>query len=204
MKLLIIDDHPLVRRGIVSLLLNENIMYEVKEAGNRKEAINILTNDKPDIAIVDLKLGLENGIEIVAEGKKLSQNTKYIVLTSFISYEDFLKAEQVGMEGYILKEALAEDILYAINLVSRGKKYYDSGIIEYMNSNNNKGIIGQLTEREREVLKELGHGLSNDEIAKQLFISTNTVKKHVSSIMTKLNLCHRTQVVMLLNNRMTM
>lgn len=204
MKLLIVDDHPLVREGLVSMFSNENNICEVREAGNLREALSILSKEKPDIAMVDLKLGCDSGLEVIAEGKKLSENTKYIMLTSYISKENFLKAEKMGLDGYILKEAFAEDILYAINVVSRGKKYYDPGIMEYLEKSNHNNITDKLTEREKEVFEELGQGLSNEEIAKQLFISENTVKKHVSSILSKLNINHRAQVVLVVNNRLTL
>lgn len=200
MKLLIVDDHPLVRKGLVSLLSYDNNSYDIKEAGNLEDAVNILKREKPDIAMVDMKLGQDNGLEVIERGKKESQNTKYVILTSFISREDFLRAEQMGLDGYILKEALAEDILYAISVISRGKKYYDSGIIGYKEWKRHDSIIDQLTEREKDVLKELGKGMSNEEIAKKLFISSNTVKKHVSSILAKLDISHRAQAVIWVNN----
>jgi two-component system nitrate/nitrite response regulator NarL len=203
MNLLIVDDHPMVRRGLAAIISNDSNNYMVSEASNINEAIDILEKYKPEIALVDLKLGFENGIELVKLGKEVSRATKYILLTSFVSYEEFKRAEQIEFDGYILKEALAEDILYAINLVLRGKKYYDPEIINYIEASGNKGTGDNLTEREREVLNELRYGLSNDEIAKRLYISQNTVKKHVSSIMSKLNINNRTQAVMLYNNMLT-
>jgi DNA-binding NarL/FixJ family response regulator len=204
MRLMIIDDHPLVRRGLISMLKGEANIDEIKEAANLQESICKVSKEKPDVAIVDLRLGYDDGLEVILNGKKVSPETKFIILTSFISREDFLKAEQLGVDGYVLKDALFEDILYAIKSVNRGKKYYDPGIINYKGERKGSVIIDQLTERERDVLKVLGQGCSNDEIAKHLFISENTVKKHVSNILSKLNIKHRTQAVVFYNNNFSL
>lgn len=201
MNLLVVDDHPLVRRGLISLLSSNNDLHEIKEAGSLAEAVSIIKREKPEIALVDLKLGQDNGLEVIEQGKKISPDTKFLILTSFISHEDFLRAEEIGLDGYILKEALAEDIIYAINVIQRGKKYYDPEVVSYKSNREEYSITDQLTDREKDVLMELGKGISNDEIAKKLYISSNTVKKHVSSILSKLNLNHRAQAVLLVNNK---
>jgi len=195
-KVLVVDDHPLARKGIMSILsVKENI--DIIETSNVKEALYIIEKNKINVAIIDLKLGSEDGLEVVVEGKKISHNTKYIILTSFISGKDIQRAEKIGVDGYILKEAMAEDILFALNSVIRGKKYYDPSIVTYYTEKDiNKGKINQLSLREKEVLCELCKGFSNEKIAEVLFISVNTVKKHISSILSKLNLEHRTQVAL--------
>ncbi|MBZ9689205.1 response regulator transcription factor [Clostridium estertheticum] len=203
MKLVIVDDHPLVRKGIISILTNEKSIDEIKEASNIEEAMLILIKEEIEIAIVDLRLGSEDGLEIVLRGKKMNLKTKFVVLTSFIPQEDFKRAEKMDVDGYILKEAFAEDILYAIRLISRGKKYYDPEILKQKDVLNNS-LIYQLTDRENDVLKEVGKGLSNGEIACALFISEHTVKKHVSNILYKLNLNHRSQVVFMVNTKVAM
>lgn len=199
MKLVIIDDHPLARKGLVTMLAGDSNINKVLEASNISEALRIIEIEKPDIALVDLKLGSEDGLEVVVRGKKINSETKFVILTSYISREEFLRAEKIGLNGYLLKDAFTEDIIYAINLVCRGKKYYDPGIIKYKDYEIKDNVISQLTDREKEVLKEIGSGLSNEEIGKKLYISENTVKKHVSSILFKLNLNHRTQAAVFFN-----
>ena len=200
MKLLIVDDHFLVRNGLASLFKdNENIEY-VKGASNIDEGMNIIINDKPDIVLVDLKLGQEDGLELVLKGKKINEKIKFIIITSFLTQENFLRAEKIGLDGYIIKDAFSEDIFYAINTVSRGKKYYDPSTINFKNPSKKDCMVESLTEREKDVLRVLGKGCSNDEIAKELYISENTVKKHVSSILAKLDIDHRAQAVFLVNN----
>lgn len=201
MTVVIVDDHPLAIKGISAILSSSNKIEEIIEASNNKDALNIIDNREIDVAIIDLKLKNEDGLEIVARGKKMNPNMKFIVLTSYISRGDFLKAEKIGVDGYLLKEATGEDLLFVIDLVSRGKKYYDPEIIKYYKMNNeNKNLINELTNREKEVLYEAGMGLSNLEIAENLYISHNTVKKHISSILSKLNLKHRSQVVLFVKN----
>lgn len=201
MKIVIVDNHPVIRQGIISILANEKDVQEIKEASNIQEAMSIITREEIEIVIVDLRLDNEDGLAIVARAKDMDLKTKFIVLTEVMSQEDFKRATQLGVEGYILKEAFVEDILYAIRVISRGKKYYYSEILKYNDHFNNNSIINQLTDREKDVLNEIRKGLSNEEIANSLYISEHTVKKHVSNILTKLNVSNRTQIAFKLNNK---
>jgi len=195
MKILIIDDHPMVRKGIKSMLELEEVSYMIYEAGNSKETFDVLRKEKIELVIVDLNLGSENGLDIIYKSKEIRKEAKFLILTSFMSEADFLRGEDMGLDGYILKDAFVEDITYAINSITRGKKYYDPSIVSYKNKSANNALTEDLTLREREVLIELCKGLSNQEISRNLFISESTVKKHVSSILGKLNLAHRSQVI---------
>lgn len=199
MKLLIIDDHPLVRKALISLLSNDD-MEQIEEASSVDEAMNIIIKSTPEMALIDIRLGDENGLEIVLRTKEKRLSTKFILLSTFISQQEFLVAEKLGVDGYVLKDAYPEDILYAVSSVCRGKKYYDPSIITQKDND----LISTLTSREKEVLKELGKGLSNDEISQNLYISEHTVKKHVSSILSKFNFNHRSQIVCYVNNIKTL
>lgn len=201
MKILIVDDHPLVRKGIVSTLDFDEDIEEILEASNVEEAMAIIQNKKPVLTILDLNLASEDGLEIVSRSKSLRCNTKFLILTSSIRKEDYIRAKDIDVDGYILKEAFAEDILYAIHVIMRGKKFIDLEVLEYESQSRTlNGYLDKLTPREVDVLIELGEGLSNYEIAKKLYISENTVKKHVSNILSKLDLSHRTQAALYAQN----
>lgn len=199
MNILVVDDHPLVRRGIISILAIENDIEQINEASNVEDAVKILYREKPDVAIIDLNLGKEDGLDIIEKYKNINNNTKYLILTSSVKKEDYLRARSFKVDGYILKEAFVEDLIYAVRIVARGKKYIDPDILEYRNNYSKEDIFSELTSREKDVLKELGEGLSNSMIAEKLFISENTVKKHVSNILSKLELTQRTQAALLVN-----
>ncbi len=197
MKVILVDDHPLVRKGLASVLSLESDIELVGEAGNTKEAMELIDRQKPDLALVDLRLGKEDGLGIIERYKNNSRDCNFIVLTSSAHEEDFRKAEEVGANGYVLKEALPEELIYAVRLVSRGRKYYDPGIMDaMMKASSDEGIVEELTQREREVLMVLGQGLCNKDIAKKLFVTEYTVKKHVSQILAKLELTDRTQAAL--------
>lgn len=203
MKLVIVDDHPLVRRGLISILsLNESIEI-LGEATNKKEAMNLFKVSKPDIALVDLRLGEESGLELISDAVRQGVTCKFVVLTSSMEEEDFKLAKQIGVEGYVLKEALPEELINALQIISRGRKYYDTGILDLvMNTNESKEVDGhmeQLTPKEKEVLIKLGMGHSNKEISQTLFITEFTVKKHVSQVFAKLGLADRTHAALYAN-----
>jgi two-component system nitrate/nitrite response regulator NarL len=202
MKMLIVDDHPLVRKGLVSALSVEGNIEVIKEASNVKEAVNMLSTYDIDIAILDLRLGKEDGLEIVTQSRKKGISTKFLILTSSSKKEDFLRAQKVGVDGFILKEAFAEDIIYAVHVVSRGKKFYDPEITQSISSEEEE--LRVLTQRERDVLLELGKGLNNIQIANRLYISENTVKKHIGSIFSKLGINHRVEAVLYVYNSISL
>lgn len=201
MKIVLVDDHPLVREGLRAVLSLDKGIDIVGEAESVRQAVDAISSSQPDIVLIDLRLSEEYGLDIIKELDKRKQYYKYVVLTSFADLEDFRRAEEAGVCGFILKEALPEEILYAIRLIGQGRKFYDPNIVRLMLEGNRDNIVEELTPREREVLEALGKGLSNRQIAKSLFITEYTVKKHVSQILAKLGLKDRTQAALYANAR---
>lgn len=205
MKVVIIDDHPLIRYGLQSLFSLDNSIEVLGEATNRKEAIQLFSETQPDIAMIDLRLGNDSGIELVKKAMQKGYKCKFVILTSSVVVSDFKKAKEIGVDGYILKEALPEELMNALHIIHRGRKYYDPSIIELMMNSHEPLeedlLVEQLTPKEKEVLIELGMGLSNKEISKKLFITEFTVKKHVSQIFAKLGLADRTQAALYANSK---
>ncbi|MFM9276450.1 response regulator transcription factor [Paenibacillus jiagnxiensis] len=199
MKIVIVDDHPLVRKGLAAVISMQPNVQFAGEAKNQREAMLVLEETQPDLVLLDLKLADESGLDIIKAARRIGFSGRFILLTSSASREDFLKAEEAGVDGYVLKEALPEELLYAIQLVSKGRKYYDPTILENKLREEAGSLTDELTPKEREVLIELGQGACNREIAAKLFISEFTVKKHVSQILAKLRLADRTQAALYAN-----
>ncbi|WHY19337.1 response regulator transcription factor [Paenibacillus sp. G2S3] len=199
MKIVIVDDHPLVRRGLASVISMQPNLQFAGEATNGREALDVIKETKPDIVLIDLKLVDESGLDVIKTARAHGIVSKFILLTSSASREDFLRAEEVLVDGYVLKEALPEELLFAIQLVHKGRKYYDPGLMEEKMRINGSSSTDELTPKEKEVLIELGQGACNREIASRLFISEFTVKKHVSQILAKLQVNDRTQAALYAN-----
>ncbi|MCL6601692.1 MAG: response regulator transcription factor [Paenibacillus sp.] len=199
MKIVIVDDHPLVRRGLASVISMQPNVQFAGEATNGPEALRVFQEIQPDLVLIDLKLADESGLDVIKMARANGITSKFILLTSSASREDFLKAEEVLVDGYVLKEALPEELLFAIQLVHKGRKYYDPGLMEDKMRMNVSSPTDELTPKEKEVLIELGQGACNREIASRLYISEFTVKKHVSQILAKLQVADRTQAALYAN-----
>lgn len=199
MKVVIVDDHPLVRKGLTSLLEQEEGIELVGESETVEEAMQLIMRAEPDLVIVDIKLGDESGFELVENLRHLA--CRFMMLTSSASETDVRKAEESGADGYLLKEAMPEELLLAIKMIDRGRKYFDQGLLEVLMRKEADDPIEKLTPKEKEVLVSLGEGLSNGAMAKKLMISEFTVKKHVSNIFQKLNLNDRTQAALYAQSR---
>ncbi|MBP1962955.1 response regulator [Paenibacillus aceris] len=199
MKVVIVDDHPLVRRGLSAVLKLEANIEISGESETVEHALELIKETKPDLAIVDLKLGQRSGLEVVENIKDTS--CRSIILTSSTLEQDVRRAEAVGADGYVLKEALPEELLLAIKLIFKGKKYYDPGLMEMLFKKEEEDSFSKLTPKEREVLIGLGEGLSNQGMAKKLMVTEFTVKKHVSQILNKLCVNDRTQAALLAQSK---
>lgn len=203
MNVVIVDDHPLIRKGLSSILVNEKSLKVIGEASNSKEALAIFTALNPDIAIVDLRLGSESGLDLIVEAKRQGIACQFVVLSSSSLEEDFKQAKNLGISGYILKESLPEELVHALRMISNGRNYYDQKVFELLlksrKSHPTDRNVDKLTRKETEVLIELGKGLSNKEISEMLYVTEYTVKKHVSQVLAKLNLSDRTQAALYAN-----
>lgn len=206
MQIVLVEDHPLVRQGLISILSLDTSTNVIGEAANSQEALTLFHTVKPDLAIVDLRLGNEFGLDLIEEVKQQGVSCKFVVLTSSTEERDFKRAKDLRVEGYLLKEALPEELINALQIISKGRKYYDPGVLEMVmapqgNFFEDDAPIEQLTPKEKEVLLELGMGLSNKQISQTLFITEHTVKKHVSQVLAKLELPDRTNAALYANAR---
>ncbi|MGI6513650.1 MAG: response regulator transcription factor [Syntrophomonadaceae bacterium] len=196
MKLILVDDHPMVLQGVSSVVNSQKDMKVVGTASNIEEGLRLLRELHPDLAVVDLRIGNDYGLDLIKQGRKIAPSCRFIVLTSFSDGSYIRECLAHKVEGYILKEATPEEFLVAIRLVARGRNYIDPAVMQQIVFHDSHDPIEQLTSREKEVLEALAQGMSNREIAAALYITEYTVKKHVSQILDKLDLADRTQAAL--------
>ncbi|MCG3088289.1 response regulator [Sporosarcina cyprini] len=204
MKVVVVDDQTLIRKGMVSILSMHGTIEVCGEARNKQEALYLIEKEKPDLAIVDFQLENESGMDVITEARQLGETCKFAILTHSTDALTFQHAKSMDVDGYISKDAYPEELIYAVHVIQRGRKYYDPDIIDLLlESQKNPQLddknIAQLTSKEKEVLEKIGMGLSNKQIAANLYITENTVKKHVSQVLAKLNLGDRTKAALYAN-----
>ena len=191
-RVLCVDDHPLVRKGIASILNNEPDMKLIAEAGNGQDAVAMFKAHRPDVTLMDLRMPNMDGIEAVRQIRAESPDAKIIALTSFDGDQEIYRALEAGVRGYLLKEMVHTEVVRAIRLVHAGKRLMPPEVAERLTDYFPKAA---LTPREVEVLALVAAGLANKEIASKLGTADGTVKIHVQNILSKLNASDRTHAV---------
>lgn len=196
---LLVDDHEVVRNGVSAFLASQPDFEVVGEAKSGTEAVNLAMKTVPDVVLMDLVMAKMDGVEATRQVKTVSPRTKIVVLTSYHQDEYIFPALQAGAISYILKDVKMDELADALRRASQGEATLHprvaSRVIQELHGVNREELnpYTELTEREMEVLKLIAKGQSNSEIADSLVISVNTVKGHVSNILSKLHLADRTQ-----------
>src|SRR5712675_2208789 len=192
-KLLLVDDHPVVRRGISSCLAQQERLAIIGEAADGLEAVRKAKELSPDIILMDIDMPRMNGLAVTEALRKDLPNVKVLILSMHSNTEYVLRIIQSGARGYVLKEASPEELVKAIETVEGGESFFSSDVAraalnQYVRGNGTESNSMHLTKREREVLIQIAEGLSNKEIANQLGVGVRTVETHRERIMRKLNI----------------
>ncbi|MFC3883885.1 response regulator [Bacillus songklensis] len=201
-RVLIADDHHVVRRGLLFFLKTQKDIEVIGEAKDGAEAVELAQKLHPDVVLMDLVMPNMDGIEATKKLKELMPSTKVLILTSFSDQDHVIQGIRAGAVGYQLKDAEPDELVNAIFAVHRGESQLHpkvtSHVLTHLSSGNQQeqNPLEELTKREREVLTEIAKGKSNKEIASTLYITEKTVKTHVSNILAKLNLADRTQAAL--------
>jgi NarL family two-component system response regulator LiaR len=200
-RLLIADDHGIVRKGIKALLATEKDMQVVGEAENGAEAVQKAATLRPDVVLMDLVMPEMDGIEATRRITAEQPETRILVLTSFAADDKVFPAVKAGALGYLLKDSTPDQLLEAIRQVHRGEPSLEPSIArkvlqELSRPGQGKQTTEPLTERELDVLRLIAQGMSNKEIAAKIFVAEWTVRSHVSNILGKLHLASRTQAAL--------
>jgi len=201
LRLLVVDDHEVVRQGLVALLERREAFQVVAEAGTVAESIEQARRHQPDIVIMDVRLPDGSGIEACRAIRAELPDTRVVMLTSYPDEEAVLSAIVAGASGYLLKQIRGRDLVAALETVGRGGSLLDPAVTERVlerirriaSGASESDEISQLTSQERKILLLVAEGKTNKEIASEIFLSDKTVKNYVSSILAKLNLERRAQ-----------
>jgi NarL family two-component system response regulator LiaR len=200
-RILIADDHAIVREGLRALLATEPDLELVAEATDGIQAVTKSRALKPDVILLDLMMPRMDGVEAITEIKKDWGEARIIVLTSFSDDEKVFSAIRSGALGYLLKDSSPQDLLHAIHTVANGEGFLSPTIASKVMREINQPpklppTKDPLTERENEILQLVAQGMTNDQIAEKLVVSERTVRTHVSNILAKLQLANRTQAAL--------
>jgi len=194
MKILIADDHPIFRKGLLKVLEGDPSFELVAEAGDGLEALQLIEKQKPEIAVIDISMPSMSGLEIVKAARKKNLPVEFIILTMYSEEEYFNEAMDLGVRGYILKESAVTDLLGSLKSVASGKHYVSPLISEYLIHRNarrqalmqEKPALGGLTAMERRILKLIAENKTSRQIATELHISFRTVQNHRANVCAKL------------------
>lgn len=197
-QVMIADDHSLIREGIKQLLEFDGSIEVIEEASNGIECLQKLESVSPDVLLLDINMPEKNGIEVLQEMKNKNSKVRVLILTVHNELEYLLKAVDIGVDGYILKDSESSELKKAIQCICKGESYIQASLIPALNNrlanrDIDKDKIDSLTNREMEVLIQVANGMSNKEIATNLKISERTVKNHISNIFKKIDVSDRTQ-----------
>ena len=203
-RVIIADDHGVVRKGVRFLLQQENDIEIVGEAEDGRDAVRLAKDTTPDVLIMDIAMPQLNGIEAAAQITRISPRTNIVMLSMYSDEEFLIRALNAGAKGYLLKDQAEIDLVRAVRTVAQGKTFFSPDIAhmlleDYMRRLQQEGIqdsYGLLTEREREILQVLAEGKSNKEAAQALNVSVHTVETHRTNFMQKLGLHNAAEIVL--------
>jgi two-component system, NarL family, response regulator len=193
-RVLVCDDHQIVRQGLVALLQADDDFEVVAEAGDGGETIALFRQHAPDVTLIDLRMPRLDGIETIRLLKRSAPDSRFLVLTTYDNDDDISRALQAGASGYLLKDVGRDTLREAIRIVHTGRRFIPAEIADRVLPRLNDQ---ELTERELQVLRGIAQGLSNREIGDQLGIAESTVKSHVNGLLGKLGVTDRTQALVL-------
>jgi DNA-binding NarL/FixJ family response regulator len=192
-SLLIADDHPIIREGLVAIFKNQKDISVVAEATNGEEALERCNQHSPDVLLLDLRMPKKDGFQVIHELTACRPGEpRIIVMTTYESEEDVLRAVNAGAKGYLVKGMAPEEIRESVRIVAAGGSLLPPAIARRLAESTNHP---ELSKRERQVLQYIAHGRSNNEIGQMLNISENTVKAHVQAILKKLDAMGRTEAI---------
>jgi two-component system response regulator DevR len=198
-RVALVDDHEIVRRGLRDLLDGEPGIEVVAEAGGVAEALTMVAATSPDVVVVDVRLPDGDGVSLCRELRALDPPPRCLVLTAFDDERALVEAIMAGASGYLLKQVRGQELVDAVREVAAGRSLLDplttARVLDRMRRSAETDELDALTERERHVLELMGEGLSNRQIAERLFLAEKTVKNYVTSVLAKLGMERRTQAV---------
>jgi len=197
-RVLIVDDHPLVRRGLALMLKYEPDMEVVAEAKNGLEAVEAFPFHRPDVTLMDLRMPEMGGVAAITAIRKQFPAAHFVVLTTYNGDEEIFQGLRAGAQAYLLKDTPCDELIETVRLVAAGKKHITNEVGAKLAE---RAQFPELTERELDVLQLVAQGRSNKDIARRLSITEGTAKTHVKAILTKLDAISRTEAVAVAHKR---